>query len=89
MEENKKEMKDNTIYCNIKSITVQNLGDGSESLYSETLSLAMKARSVLFMTGFISDVENKHINQRIREYWERYVADMEMNKAYNHEQSRD
>ena len=54
----------------------------NNKIYSETLVAAMEARSVLYISGFISDVENEHINQRIGEYQERYKADLKMNKEY-------
>ena len=55
----------------------------NNKIYSETLAAAMEARSVLFISRFISDVENEHINQRIREYRERYEADGKMNREYD------
>ena len=55
----------------------------NNKIYSETLAAAMQARSVLYISRFISDVENEHINQRIREYRKRYEADLKMNNGYD------
>ena len=52
----------------------------NNKIYSETLVAAMQARSVLYISGFISDVENEHVNQRIRKYRDKYVTDGKMNK---------
>ena len=51
----------------------------------EILLHGSKARSYLYMAGFISEVENEHINKRLREYRDRYVADSDLIKKMSNE----
>ena len=46
--------------------------------YDEILKIGLKARSALYIMGFISEVENEHINDRLMHYKEKFERDVEM-----------
>jgi len=48
--------------------------------FEEILELAIKARSDLWLSGFISEAENNNIHERIKNYREKCKADEQMSK---------
>ena len=43
-----------------------------KQIYEETLSAAISARRMLYLSGFITEVENTHVMERIGKYKERF-----------------
>ena len=54
----------------------------SNDLFREIFEIAIKARSDLWIFGFISDVENESINKKICAYQQKQIDDAKMNDFY-------
>ena len=56
----------------------------SELEHAEILSIALQARSVLSLLGFITDAENDRIHNRLKKYQNKHKVDGSLIKSqYN------
>ena len=46
--------------------------DNEKTIYETTLTAAINAVRILYLSGFVTESENAHINERIGKYTDRY-----------------